>query len=216
MGKIGNFILDIFFPVHCQGCGLKDSVLCDECLLKIKLNDRETEKNIISVFDYRDQLIKDIIWNLKYHKQKSLGKKLGQILFDFSKDQISEMKFLTAGKPIIVIPVPCSRKRLMERGYNHTEILAKWFCNEDKNNLEFIKNVVFKKLETKHQAKITNKRERLQNIKDTFGINPDISLKGRSIIVIDDVTTTGGTFLEILKILRKAGAKNVLGVALAH
>lgn len=214
--KINGFILDTLFPVYCYGCKKEGEILCENCLQKIKINERETGENIIAVFDYQDYLIKKIIWNLKYHNQKNIGKKLGQILFEFTKNEISEINFLTSGKPIIVIPVPSSPKRFKERGYNHAEILAKKFCQENPENLEFNKNIVFKKIETKHQAKISNKKARLKNIKNSFGINPNTTIKGRSIFVIDDVTTTGGTFLEINKILKKAGAKKVLGIALAH
>lgn len=214
--KITNFILNTLFPEFCFGCHAKDTILCDDCLLKIKINDRATEENIMAIFDYRDNLIKKIIWQLKYHNQKNLGKKMGQILFEFSKDKLSEMVFLSSGKPLIVIPVPSSRERLRNRGYNHAEILAKWFCKENPENLELNNKIVFKKLETIHQAKISNKKERLANIRNSFSIKNEVNIKGRSVILIDDVTTTGGTFFEIIKVLKKSGVKKIFAIALAH
>ncbi len=214
--KIMDYILNILFPEFCFGCHAKDTVLCNDCLLKIKINDKTTEENIVAIFDYRDALIKNIIWQLKYHNQKGLGKKMGQILFEYSKDKLSEIVFLSSGKPLIIIPVPSSQERLRNRGYNHAEILARWFCNENPENLELNNNIVFKKSETIHQAKISNKKERLKNIKNSFDIRNNSNVRGRSIVLIDDVTTTGGTFFEIMKILKKAGAKKVFAIALAH
>ena len=66
---------------------------------------------------------------------------MGQILFEYSKDKLSEMVFLSSGKPLIIIPVPSSQERLRNRGYNHAEILARWFCNEDPENLELNNNI---------------------------------------------------------------------------
>lgn len=214
--KTSNFLLELFFPTKCIGCNKINEIICEKCLLGIKMTERETEKNIISVFDYRDPVLKKTIWHLKYHNQKYLGQKLGQIIYEYTKDEVADLKILSQGKSIIVIPVPVSRERLKERGYNQSELLALGFYKENQDNLQFEKNLVVKKMETIHQAKITNKKVRLKNIGGSFSVNPKYNIKGRTIIIIDDVTTTGGTFLEISKVLRQAGAKKVMGFALAH
>ncbi|MEK7106073.1 MAG: phosphoribosyltransferase family protein, partial [Patescibacteria group bacterium] len=64
--------------------------------------------------------------------------------------------------------------------------------------------------------RITNRNERLKNVKGVFEIkNPEV-VKGRTIIIIDDVTTTGGTIKEILKLLKNSGAKKAVGFTVAH
>jgi ComF family protein len=213
---VSNFILEIFFPVYCPGCNKKGEILCENCLLNMKLADRQTEEGIVAIFDYRESLAKNIIWHLKYHGQKYLGQKLGQVIYEYTKDEIASLKTLSQGKQIMVIPVPVSRKRLRERGYNHSELLALGFYKENEENLEFNNNLVIKNQETEHQAKITNKSIRLKNIRNSFVVNPKLNIKGRTIVIIDDVTTTGGTFLEISRVLKKAGAKKIMGFALAH
>jgi competence protein ComFC len=214
--KILVFILNILFPIYCQGCNKKEEVLCDECLLNIKLSDKTTQKDIFAVFDYHDPLIKKIIWQLKYQKQKYLGEKLGKILYDFSKEEIAGLKIFSTGKPIIVISVPSSKKILRKRGFNQAVILAKSFCKENQQDLRYFNNLISKEVETIHQVKTKNKETRLKNTRGVFVLNPKINIKGRTIMVIDDVTTTGGTLLEIIKTLKKAGAKKVIGLALAH
>jgi ComF family protein len=212
-----NFLLDILFPIKCIGCNIKDKILCDICISKIRLAERETDKNIIALFDYRDLIIKKVIWELKYHHKRYLGEKLGQLLYESVVEEVSDMRMYISGRSIYVIPVPISNKKTKLRGYNQTLVIAKGFCNQtDKNILELKNNIVFKKVDTLAQAKITNRKRRLENIHGVFEIKNKEIVKGRTIIVIDDVTTTGGTINEMIKVLRKAGARSIIGFAVAH
>lgn len=217
VSKINNFLLNLLFPTKCLGCGKENEILCDICVSKIQLTDRETAKNILAVFDYRDDLIKKAIWELKYHHKRFMGEKLGQVLYESLLEEISEIKAFSPGKPILVIPVPISKQRAKLRWYNQSLFIAKGFCDKgEKEFFELNDSVVFKKRNTTPQAKITNRKERLENIKNVFEIKNEIQIKGRTIIVIDDVTTTGGTIIEISKILKNYGAKKVIGFAVAH
>lgn len=217
INKIKNFLLDILFPTKCLGCGIKNEVLCNNCIFKIRLVERETDKNIIALFDYRDPLIKRVIWELKYHHKRYLGEKLGQLLYEFLIEDISDMRIDLSGRSIYVIPVPISSKKTKIRGYNQAHAIAKGFCNRAELGVFELKDkVIIKKIETTPQAKITNRKRRLENIRGVFEIKNGDIIKGRTIVVIDDVTTTGGTITEIMKILKKAGAKKVVGFAVAH
>lgn len=211
------YLLDIIFPETCLGCKNRGESLCDSCLLKIRNTERETDKNIMAVYDYRDPLIKKAIWDLKYHHRLNLGKKLGVVLYDFFLEEISSMRIYTGGQPILIIPVPLSRRRAKERGYNQAQIIAHGLSlSGGKNLFELNNSIVVKKFDTRPQAKIANRRERLLNVKNIFELKKNKTVRGRTVIVIDDVTTTGGTITEIIKILKKGGAKKVVGFALAH
>ena len=134
----------------------------------------------------------------------------------FQINAASDMRIYT-DQSILVIPVPLSRSRGKERGYNQAEIIARGFIDaSDEGIFELRGDIINKKLDTKPQARITNRTERLRNIKNVFEVKNQIDVKGRTIIVIDDVTTTGGTLNEIIKILKKSGAKKVVGFAVAH
>ena len=215
--KTKKFILEILFPIKCLGCGLKEEILCDSCISKIHLAERETDKNILAVFDYRDETIKKAIWELKYHHKRYLGEKLGQLLYEFLIEDISDLRMGVPGRSIYIIPVPISSNKTKIRGYNQSLSITRGFCTKAEPGIFELKNkIVFKKVDTTPQAKIANRKKRLENISGVFEIKNKEIIKGRTIIVMDDVTTTGGTIGEIMKILKKAGAKKVIGFAVAH
>ncbi len=210
-------ILDILFPENCLGCGKQSETICEICVLKIPQAERETESNIIAIYDYRDPLIKKAIWNLKYYHRLNIGHKLGKLLYENTIEEISDIRTYTIGKPILVIPTPISKKKMRNRGYNQAEVIAKGFINSSEKGIFELRNdVVYKKFETKPQARISNRVDRLNNIKNTFGMYKGEFIKGRTVIVIDDVTTTGGTLNEIMKVLRQNGVKKVVGFVIAH
>ena len=191
--------------------------MCQNCVIKIPKAERETERGIMACFDYRDPLIKKAIWNLKYYHRSHLGQTLGKLLYESFVEDISDMRIYASGQAILVIPVPLSPMRKKTRGYNQAERIARGFCDcGGREVLELKNNIIIKKIDTLPQAKITNRARRLKNIKGVFEIKNKESVKGRTIIVIDDVTTTGGTITEIMNMLKKSGAKKVVGFAVAH
>lgn len=215
--KIKNFLLETLFPTKCLGCEEKNEILCNNCLVKISLAERETEDNILAVFDYRDPIIKKAVWELKYHHKRYIGERLGQLLYEYMLEEISNIRVLVSGRPILVIPVPISNKKTKLRGYNQSLFIAKGFCDASEVGVfELKKDIIFKKINNIPQAKITNRKRRLENVRGVFDIKNESIVKGRTILVIDDVTTTGGTIGEIIKVLKKSGAKKVIGFAVAH
>jgi len=215
--NILNFILETLFPSRCMGCGKENEILCDFCVSKIRLAERETEDKIISVFDYRDPIIKKAIWELKYHHKRHISEKLGKLLYEFLLEEISGMRNINSGRPFCVIPVPISNKKTKLRGYNQSLAIAKSFCESSNEKIfELKNNIIIKEKETIPQAQITNRQERLENIRGVFGIQHAEEIRGRTIVIIDDVTTTGGTIMEIMKLLKKSGAQKVVGFTVAH
>lgn len=217
VNNIINFVLETLFPSKCLSCGKKNEILCDLCVSKIKPAERETEEKIFSVFDYRDPVIKKAIWELKYYKKKHTAERLGQLLHEFLLEEIANMRSINSGQAFCIIPVPISNKKTRLRGYNQSYAIAKSFCeHSDDKIFELKNNIITKEVETLPQARLKNRQDRLKNIKGVFGIKNKKEIKGRTIIIIDDVTTTGGTILEIMKILKQAGAKKVVGFTVAH
>lgn len=216
---IKNFFLDLFFPLVCLGCQKKGQIICQNCQRKIPLVQRETEKDIIALYDYRDPIIKKLIWHLKYYHHPMIGQKLGEILYDELIEELAEIMIFTKGQKILVIPVPISKHKTKVRGYNQALKIAEGFisqANKQELFFEIGSGIVTKIIETIPQAHIKNRSKRLSNIVGVYLVTNKTMIKGRTIIIIDDVTTTGGTIKEIMKILKKAGARKVIGLTLAH
>ena len=221
--KAYDYLLLLCFPDKCVYCGKKNELFCELCIAKTRHPERDLPKNVYAACDYRDPQIKNALLFLKYYKKARLGSILGKILYERLLEDISDIRIYTRGAPIILIPAPLSKKRLKERGYNQALIIALGFREAAQINIEnpifeIIDDLVIKSKDTKPQAKIKNRKERLTNLKDCFMINPKnkYDLRGRTVIVIDDITTTGSTLSEIMSVLEDSGAKKVVGFAVAH
>ncbi len=142
---------------------------------------------------------------------------VAEILYGRIIEELSELKVMENFKDPILIPIPLSKKRYKERGYNQSELLCKEIIKIDTNKyLRLDANILFKNKETEHQAKIKDKNKRLKNLSGTFEIKTGINIKNRNIILIDDVTTTGATLSEAKKVLKDAGARKIIAFTIAH
>jgi ComF family protein len=210
-------ILDLVLPERCLGCGTSGAALCDACISRVRSAERETDTSIFACFDYRDPLIQKAIWNLKYYNRKSLGSRLGILLYQTMLEEIADMESYRGADAICVVPVPLSRHRTKTRGYNQAAIIARHFCAAAPSGMfELKRDIIRKKADTIAQAKLSNRAARLRNIRGAFEVRDPASVRGRTYIIIDDVTTTGGTILEMMKVLKSAGARKVVGFAIAH
>jgi competence protein ComFC len=215
-----NTILDIVFPVNCLFCGEKGSDLCTKCLLDSPSAERESANWIFPLFDYRHSPIKKSIWLLKYKGKKRIAGIFAEIIYDKMIEELSELSVMKNFREPILIPIPLSKKRYRERGYNQAELICQELMKI--NNLrhgvdmKLEKNILVKIKETEHQANIKDRRERLKNLSDSFSIKNLELIKNKNVILIDDVTTTGATLTEAKKILKQFGAKKIIAFTVAH
>lgn len=106
----------------------------------------------------------------------------------------------------VVIPVPLAYRRLIKRGYNQAALLARPIAKS--LNAELDVSSIARKYCSDMGHK--NMRQRMENIKGVFKVRADFA--GKTILLVDDVMTTGATFSELRKVLKRAGAKAVYGV----
>lgn len=213
--QIKNLILDIFFPR--SKMDKKIDLITAKDLFDRCLKTTHEKKNIVTIFSYDDNLIRQTIWSLKFRRNKKLAKVFAQILYDEILEKLSEEMLFSNFKKPILIPIPISRKRLRERGFNQTELIAKEMSLLDmSNSFVFKKDILVKHIDTPHQSRAKNKKERLENIKNSFSVKNKKEIKGKNIILLDDVTTTGATLNEAKKILRQNGAKKIICLTIAH
>lgn len=209
------YLLDIVFPVNCLGCKKASTPLCSKCLGDFRRAERPTEEWIYSMFDYRHPNMKRAVWLMKYAGKRNLAEIFGEMLGSHLALELSELGPLENFHNPIIIPIPLSKKRMRERGYNQTELLCQAILKVNKN-LEYQNKILKKIKETEHQARLKDRSIRLKNLLGTFEVTGTDIVQGRNIILVDDVTTTGATLSEAKKVLRAAGARKVIAITIAH
>ena len=244
LNTIFSSILNMVFPVKCVFCGKNGRDFCIKCLSDSPPAERETAKWIFPLYDYRHPSIKKALRLFKYKGKKRLAESFAEVLYGKIVEELSELSVMENFRNIILIPIPLSAKRYRERGYNQAELICKELIHLSKTNhltppsapLSLVRrgaggevftlenNILIKPKETEHQARIGNRAKRLKNIIGCFAIKSDKQnttknidrIKGKNIILIDDITTTGATLNEARKILKKAGARKVIAFTVAH
>jgi len=230
-----NLILDFLFPKKCVGCGKFETYFCQDCVSNILQTDLVCPKcerlaiggathpickrrygldGLWSLGIYQNPL-KSAIQTLKYKKVQDLAAVLVDILVEywarfqpFVFDQIKKNR----GEGWVVIPVPLHFWRENNRGFNQSSLIGQMLSK----SLSLAYRDALKRTRyTKPQVKLKGK-ERYQNIRGVFAIANSEQLKANSVLLIDDVWTTGSTLRECCYILKRAGAKKVWAITLAR
>jgi len=209
-----KFLLNILFPQRCVGCAARGSVICDPCAKKLQSAEAPKYSWITSIFSYKDSRVRALIRSLKYKHAKSIADVLGVHLASSVSEFLGEEKLFLSGN-ILLVPVPLSRRRYRQRGYNQSELLAEALVRElGAGNVSVDSGLVRKHADTKPQADIKNKNDRLRNLGDCFSATR--KSHGESIVIIDDVTTTGATLVALRRALKEKGFRNIHAFTIAH
>lgn len=203
--------LDLLIPQKCLGCGANNAILCNKCLNSLPDAPFSKERTIFAATSYQDEIVKKAIRLLKYHGIKSLAEPLTELMFKRQDNLIS--KLAKNPEESLIIPIPLSKKRYRERGYNQAELIGQFLS--DKMSIRMEINVLYKIKDIASQVEIKDREKRLKNIIGAFAVkNPEI-IKNKNVILIDDITTTGATLNEARHILKQAGAKRIIGWVVA-
>ena len=197
----------------CIGCHAPGPALCQACLSKIRLSDATEHVGIYGIYDYGNPLVSEAVWSLKYSHRAGAAKLLAEKGSDVVTDIISEHLQSGSAQSVIFVPVPQYKKKTQRRGLNQSMLIAQSFASSIDG--AHIETVLEKTKETVPQSHISDRRHRMNNISYTMRASKTIDKK-TIYIVIDDVTTTGATFLEATRALKAGGAKHILSIALAH
>lgn len=170
-----------------------------------------------ALFDYRDQKVRALVWELKYRGNRRFAKLLAQILYDELLEKEFDLLFFKDFTRPIITSVPLSAKRFRERGFNQMDMVIEELAAQDLGgNFEFPKKLVKKVRHTLSQTSLKNRLARWENLRGCFKVTDPAKVAGRNIIILDDVLTTGSTIEEMRSALFEGGARKVIGLCIAH
>ncbi|MDR2899819.1 MAG: ComF family protein [Clostridiales bacterium] len=193
----------------CEKCGapaktheLDENFFCNVCRNSIFSFERN-----VSLFEY-DKRFREIIHNIKYKKNPYYAKKLGEFCsFLIERDEMGIRQQFSAFD--MLIPVPIHKNRQRERGFNQSEVLGDYVAKS--LGVPLVKDAVIRTKDTQMQSLLSSRRERALNVKDAFLADSN-KLMGKTVIVFDDIFTTGSTMESISRLLLNNGAAKVISL----
>jgi ComF family protein len=191
----------------CDQCGMPfpaashtDSPLCGQCLANPPAY-KQARYGIVYT-----EIVRSAVVRFKYQKATYLARPLSNILLE------SFNEFYDAGHIDLITPVPLHVKRLRNRGFNQALLLAEQLAK--RTGLDLERNVVRKMKDTRPQVGL-KRAERNKNLRGCFRVHDPEIIRGRRVLIVDDVATTGTTVGEAAKTVMKAGAHEVAVLVLA-
>ena len=210
-------IAGFLFPTSCIICGTEGPDLCQGCLGHFGAPKPSNYDWIVSLWNYHDPHVETMMRHIKNNPNLRMMRQITPImrmkLSEAAQDRASPFSHVHRA---IIIPIPIGRARYRSRGYNQSLLLARPLTHL--MHRKIVAHVLVKSRTTKKQGTTKNRAERLANIKNSFAISRAAAdcVRGRDIILVDDITTTGSTLVEARETLLRAGARNVVAITVAN
>jgi ComF family protein len=227
MKNIHQFLLDFLFPKKCVGCQKEGVWLCDKCYEKMvmvkapscplcnrltsmgqfcsRCRGKTSLTGVLTAAHYREGPLKEAIHNFKYNRVRDLLESLANLIIARLEDGFPNGR-------LILVPVPLHPAREAERGFNQARELAKKISGYfDIETIDCLKRT----RKTDPQVEKSG-ADRRKNVIGAFGHKREVDqIQGKTVLLVDDVFTTGTTLSECAKVLRRLGARQVWGLVLA-
>ena len=207
MNRIIEYLTDfwfLLFPKNCEACGRAlsrgEEVICFDCLYELPRTHfcKEIDNPIMQLFAGRIRLeratalfyfqkgskFRKLLHSLKYRHKPEIGVLLGK---ELGAEMLSSGNFSDID---YIIPVPLHPNRQKKRGYNQSERIAAGISSVTK--VPVLVDVLLRNTDTQTQTKM-NREERWQNLSGKFVVADNERLKGKHVLLVDDVVTTGAT-----------------------
>ena len=206
--NICNAVADTMFPKHCILCGkmipvCRQRCICDNCVPKVRQCETVLTDNdcgcceVISPFEYsghtRDAMLRFKFKGIKY---------IGHTFADYMADMIADRSFLKEDCIMVSMPIHVQR----DRDYNQSDIMAQRIA--DRLGMSYYKDIVCKVKPISRISGMTLKDKRFF-VEGSFHFNCCYNLTGKTVVVVDDIYTSGTTMAEFAKLLKMNGASKV-------
>ena len=225
-------ILDLIFPKRCVNCGRFGQYICATCrrlVRPIAINESicpVCERSAIdgathprcksrysldglTVFFHYDGPIRHAVKSLKYRHVSDLALEFVSLI---PSVLLSHIQTVIGGQATL-IPIPLHTARLRARGYNQAEVLGRIVAL--RLLMPIHTDILYRTRATVPQVATKSRKERLRNMNGVFGLK-QVSIAGKTIVLFDDVFTTGATMRSAAQVLKKHGAKRVWAITMAR
>ena len=231
-----NTLVELFYPSNCVGCGHPQesgTLLCGRCKATApriqppfcrrcsrpyegaiegefscpNCEDRALAFDcVVSVYQAKG-VLRDLIHRYKYSGHFHLRRVLMEFLLEAMEDPR-----IQGTRADCLVPVPLHPTRLRERGFNQAEALAEALS---KRTRVPVCRCIERRLYTNTQTRF-DRLERMRNLRNVFALRKNSDVRGKHLVLLDDVLTTGSTLHECASVLRAAGAESVRAVTVAR
>lgn len=221
-------LFSLFFPKYCLGCGepltREEENLCTFCLFhlprtffhqdptnaaaRVFWGRVRLESAVSFLFFHKGGNVQELLHQLKYQGRKEIGRYLGRLY----ALELSDSRLLS--QVDLIIPVPLHPRKLRKRGYNQSQCFAEGLAGI--TGIPVMANILVRKAHSSTQTK-KSRYERWENVEDIFGVVKPELIRGRHVLLVDDVITTGATIEACaVKLLAVDGVKvSVASIAFA-
>ncbi len=236
-----QFLIDALFPPQCIPCGKKlaspaiDSrtgtflSICEMCFNAIPIRTgftcsrcgarqptivNECHKGtpvIVAATEYSNYETQTLIRAVKYEHVRIASVPLAALI----ARHIAAHKEIAERGPFILIPIPLHKKKEAARGYNQSELLARELINLFPRTFSLCSDSLIRIKNIPSQTTQKTHSERASNVHGSFFVTKPEVFAGKIVFIIDDVSTSGATIREAAQMLKRAGARNVLGLVVA-
>jgi len=223
-----NFLSSIFFPPKCLSCEQKlemgticescrktiavyETVFCGVCDARMPDPKKICHPNAPYVLgaagNYENATLQTLIHALKFQMIRGAAEPLADILASYIVSLDFDLH------DFMVIPIPLSKRRERARGFNQSELIGKRCAL--RLGIPCETEILMRIRHRKPQSETQNIAERRENIRGCFASRTLSLKKNKNVLLVDDVTTSGATFLEAARTLKAAGAKKIIALAAA-
>lgn len=211
-----QFILSLVFPSFCVGCDAEGSFLCASCERTCVIQRAPVEHGGESAIaltyaatEYREQpIVQKLIATLKYKKVKDAAHPCGGLI-------VAHLRLARFVPPAdcIMTAVPLHQKRQRERGFNQADRIARIVA--EAYDIPYMHTILTRTIHTPAQAHMDDRKKRLENMRGAFRCMHTKAIYRKTVIIVDDVMTTGATLDACARALKDAGARKIIACVVA-
>jgi len=196
--------------VCCIGCGRlsRFGATCDRCRRDFPL------RGVVAVASYRDPSVQQLVQLVKYASARDAADAFALLIGTVRERAALAALRAEVGAAALLIPVPLHWRRFAERGFNQSACVAEALASTGWGTL-IAPGALRRRKCSLPQATLSNTR-RFTNVEDAFTCADPSAVAGKSVVLIDDVVTTGATMAACARELRRAGCSAVWGFAIAR